>query len=190
MAEQRSTIEFRVNGLSIAALTAGTATDARAGTGAGTRAGTGDGHGRPLIVALHGGTYTARYYDVAGSPQGTFMDLAAAAGYPVVCFDRPGYGGSEALPPAENTFARHAQLLADAIGQAAARFPADGVFLTGHSIGGMIAMMIAAGDIDFRLTGLSVTGMGAVIRAGGPACAVRRSAPIRQGGRGPRRRPR
>jgi pimeloyl-ACP methyl ester carboxylesterase len=172
MAEQRSTIEFRVDGLSIAALTAGTATDARAGTGAGTRAGTGDGRGRPLIAALHGGTYTARYYDVAGSPQGTFMDLAAAAGYPVVCFDRPGYGGSEALPPAENTFARHAQLLADAIGQAAARFPADGVFLTGHSIGGMIAMMIAAGDIDFRLTGLSVTGMGAVIRAGGPAHAL------------------
>ena len=32
MAEQRSTIEFRVDGLSIAALTAGTATDAQAGT--------------------------------------------------------------------------------------------------------------------------------------------------------------
>ena len=36
MAEQRSTIEFRVDGLSIAALTAGTATDTRAGTRAGT----------------------------------------------------------------------------------------------------------------------------------------------------------
>ena len=95
MAEQRSTIEFRVDGLSIAALTAGTATDAQAGT----RAGTGNGRGKPLIAALHGGTYTARYFDVAGSPQGTFMDLAAAAGYPVVCFDRPGYGGSAALPP-------------------------------------------------------------------------------------------
>jgi hypothetical protein len=33
-------------------------------------------------------------------------------------------------------------------------------------------MMIAAADIDFRLTGLSVTGMGAVIRAGGPAQAL------------------
>ena len=160
MAEQRSTIEFRVDGLSIAALTAG------------PMGGTASGRGRPLIAALHGGTYTARYYDVAGSPQGTFMDLAAAAGYPVVCFDRPGYGGSAALPPAENTFSRHARLLVDAIGQAAARFSADDVFLTGHSIGGMIAMMIAAADIDFRLTGLSVTGMGAVIRVGGPAQAL------------------
>ncbi len=167
MAEQRSTIEFTVDGLSIAALTAGPA-----GTAADTVAGPGAGRGKPLIAALHGGTYTARYFDVAGSPQGTFIDLAAAAGYRVVCFDRPGYGASTALPPAENTFARHARLLAGAIAQATARFPADGVFLAGHSIGGMIAMMIAAGDVDFRLTGLSVTGMGAVIRAGGPAHAL------------------
>src|SRR5689334_9860169 len=126
MAGQRSTIEFTVEGQTIAALTAGPAGD--------------DGQGKPLIAALHGGTYTARYYDVAGSAQGSFMDLAAAAGYPVVCFDRPGYGASPALPPPQNTFDRHATLLAGAIAQAAARFPAQGVFLTGHSIGGMIAL--------------------------------------------------
>ena len=114
----------------------------------------------------------ARYYDVDGSGQGSFLDVAAAAGYPVVCFDRPGYGGSPALSPAENTFTRHAALLAEAIAQAAARSGTDRVFLTGHSIGGMIAMMIAAGEMDFRLTGLSVTGMGAVIRRGGAAHAL------------------
>lgn len=152
MAGQRDTIEFTVEGQQIAALTAGPP----AATG------------KPLIVALHGGTYTSQYYDVAGSAQGSFIDVAAAAGYPVICFDRPGYGASAPLPPADNTFTRHAQLLAEAIAQAGA----DGVFLTGHSIGGMIALMIAAGDRDFRLTGLSVTGMGAVIRAGGPAHAL------------------
>ena len=160
MAGQRSTIEFRVEGQQVAALAAGPAAGGAAHWG------------KPLIAALHGGTYTARYYDVAGSAQGSFMDLAAAAGYPVLCFDRPGYGASPALAPAENTFDRHAYLLAHAIGQAAERFGADGVFLTGHSIGGMIALMIVAGDRDFRLTGLSVTGMGAVIRAGGPAHAL------------------
>jgi pimeloyl-ACP methyl ester carboxylesterase len=164
MAGQRDTIEFTVEGQRIAALTASPAADTAAG-GAGHR-------GKPLIAALHGGTYTARYYDVAGSARGSFMDLAAAAGYPVLCFDRPGYGASPALAPADNTFARHALLLASAIGQAAERFGAGGVFLTGHSIGGMIALMIAAGDRDFHLTGLSVTGMGAVIRAGGPAHAL------------------
>ena len=156
MAEQRSTTEFTVDGQVIAALTAGPAAGGR----------------KPLIAALHGGTYTARYFDVAGSPQGTFMDLAAAGGYPVVSFDRPGYGASPALDPADNTFDRHAQLLAEVIAQAAERFSADSVFLVGHSIGGMIALMIAAGKMDFRLTGLSVTGMGAVIRPGGPAQAL------------------
>jgi pimeloyl-ACP methyl ester carboxylesterase len=100
------------------------------------------------------------------------MDAAVASGYQVVSFDRPGYGGSTALDPAENTFGRHAELLAAAIAQAAARFSADSVFLAGHSIGGMIAMMIAAGELDFRLTGLSVTGMGTVIRRGGAAHAL------------------
>ena len=66
MAEQRSTIEFDVAGQTIAALAAGPAA----------------GRGKPLIAALHGGTYTARYFDVAGSPQGTFMDLAAARRVP------------------------------------------------------------------------------------------------------------
>ena len=46
------------------------------------------------------------------------------------------------------------------------------MFLVGHSIGGMIAMMISAADMDFRLTGMSITGMGAVIRPGGAAQAL------------------
>jgi pimeloyl-ACP methyl ester carboxylesterase len=127
------------------------------------------GAGKPVIVALHGGTYTARYFDVAGSAQGSFMDVAAAGGYRVVSFDRPGYGGSSALAPADNTFARHAELLAPAIAQVVGDAP---VFLVGHSIGGMIALMIAGGNRDFRLVGASVTGMGAVIRRGGAADAL------------------
>src|SRR5689334_12586879 len=115
MAGQRDTIEFTVEGQRIAALTAGPAADTAAG------------QPKPLIAALHGGTYTARYYDVASSARGSFMDLAAAAGYPVLCFDRPGYGASPALAPADNTFPRHASLLAGAIAQAAERLGTGGV---------------------------------------------------------------
>jgi pimeloyl-ACP methyl ester carboxylesterase len=153
MAGHRSTIEFDVAGRTVEALTAGPPS----------------GHGKPLIAALHGGSYTARYFDVAGSRHGTFMDLAAAGGYPVVSFNRPGYGGSSPLDPAENTFDLQARLLAAAIAQAADRFAADGVFLVGHSMGGIIALMIAAADRDFRLIGLSVTGVGAVLRPGSAA---------------------
>jgi pimeloyl-ACP methyl ester carboxylesterase len=160
MTRQRDTAEFRVAGRTISALTAGPA------------AGLAAGDDKPLIAALHGGSYNARYFDVAVSPQPSFMDFAAASGYPVVSFDRPGYGGSTALKPEANTFARHARLLDDAIAQAAGRFGASRVLLIGHSIGSMIATMIAAGEPGFGLIGLSVTGLGAVIRPGGPSGAL------------------
>src|ERR1700728_1475637 len=146
MAAQRGTIEIAMDGHTISALTAGPRSCP----------------GRPLIAALHGGTYNSRYFDVAGSRHGSFMDLAAGLGYSVVSFDRPGYGASSALDPEDNTFDRHAELLAAAVGQAAASYGAGGVVLVGHSIGGMIAAMIAASDVPFRLLGASVTGMGAV----------------------------
>ncbi|HEY1488919.1 MAG TPA: alpha/beta fold hydrolase [Micromonosporaceae bacterium] len=152
MAQDLVPVKLDVDGLTITALGAGES-----------------GSGKPLIAALHGGTYTARYFDVAGSAQGSFMDVAAAGGYQVVSFDRPGYGGSTALAPADNTFDRHAELLAAAVSQVAGDRP---VMLVGHSIGGMIALMIAGGHHDFRLVGASVTGMGAVIRRGGAADAL------------------
>jgi pimeloyl-ACP methyl ester carboxylesterase len=157
----RSTVEFKADGLTITALTAEPAADAPVPDSP-----------RPLIAALHGGTYTSRYFDVAGSPEGSFMDTAAASGYQVLSFDRPNYGGSSPLAPDQNTFDRHAELLADAIAQAARRFAAERVLLVGHSIGGMIALMIAAGETDFPLAGVSATGMGAVIPAGGAAEAL------------------
>lgn len=157
MTEQRGSVAFQAGGVAVAGLTAGPATAAE---------------GKPLIVALHGGTYTGRYFDVDGSGAGSFMDVAAALGYSVVSFDRPGYGASSALEPEQNTFDRHALIMADAIRQAAQQYRADSVFLVGHSIGGMIVLMIAAGDKEFRLAGVSVTGMGAVIRVDGAAHAL------------------
>lgn len=128
--------------------------------------------GKPLVIALHGGTFSARYFDVAGSPEGPFLDVAAAHGHPVVAFDRPGYGGSSPLEPAENTFTRHTELLSAAIDEVADQLEARQVFLVGHPIGGMIALMIAAARPRFELIGVSATGMGAVIPPGGAAEAL------------------
>lgn len=156
MAKQPDLLTFEVDGHKITALVAGPAEPT----------------GKPLIAALHGGTFTARYYDVAGSPEGSFLDVAVAHGCPVVAFDRPGYGGSTALEPDANTFTRHAELLNGALAQATERLGADSVFLVGHSIGGMIALMIAASQPDIPLIGVSATGMGAVIPSGGAAEAL------------------
>ncbi|MFI5860102.1 alpha/beta hydrolase [Streptomyces sp. NPDC051546] len=156
MAKQRDLLTFEVDGHTITAIAAGPTEPS----------------GKPLIAALHGGTYTARYFDVAGAPGGSFIDIATAHGHPVVAFNRPGYGGSTPLAPDANTFDRHAQLLAGALAQATVRFEADEVFLAGHSIGGMIALMIAADAQAIPLIGVSATGMGAVIPPGGAAEAL------------------
>ncbi|MFJ5779444.1 alpha/beta hydrolase [Streptomyces sp. NPDC093094] len=156
MAKQHDLLTFEVDGHTITALSAGPAETT----------------GKPLIAALHGGTYTAQYFDVAGAAEGSFLDVAVAHGYQVVAFDRPGYGGSTALEPYANTFTRHAELLEGAVAQAVERLGADSVFLVGHSIGGMIALMIAASEPDIPLIGVSATGMGAVIPSGGAAEAL------------------
>ncbi|NED87718.1 alpha/beta hydrolase, partial [Streptomyces sp. SID11233] len=57
-----------------------------------------EGGPKPLIVALHGGTYTADYFSVEGGSAGSFLDVAAAHGHVVFAFDRPGYGGSAVFP--------------------------------------------------------------------------------------------
>ncbi len=125
--------------------------------------------GAPLLVGLHGGLYRGRYFDVPCGRSGSFMDLAAAAGFPVVAFDRPGYGDSAGLPAAENTFERQAALLAQAATAAAEHVGAPGIVLVGHSIGGMIALTLAAEADEIPLWGVSATGMGLVIPSGGPA---------------------
>jgi pimeloyl-ACP methyl ester carboxylesterase len=124
----------------------------------------------PLLVCLHGGLYRGHYFDVGTGSGGSFMDVAAAHGFPVVALDRPGYGESDELPAADNTFERQAQLLEQAATAAAAQLGAPGMILVGHSIGGMIALTLAAqaGD-DTPLRGVSATGMGLVIPSGGPA---------------------
>ncbi|MFL1380811.1 alpha/beta hydrolase [Nocardiopsis protaetiae] len=129
----------------------------------------------PLIVALHGGTYTRDYWRVPGSPAGSLTDTAVRNGHPVLAFDRPGYGGSDALPEAEHTFDRHADLLERAIGEVVARFGFDGVALLGHSIGGMIALDIASRAPGWPLVCVAVTGVGAVNR---PAAAQLGSLPL------------
>jgi pimeloyl-ACP methyl ester carboxylesterase len=150
---KRTTLEVEIEGISIA----------------GSCSTPDESTGRPLIVALHGGAYRGRYFDVGAAGHQSFMDFATAEGYPVVSFDRPGYGASSAVPEAQNTFDRQAELLSQAVAETGHRASATQVALVGHSIGGMIALTIASLDLDFPLIGVSATGMGAEIGVGGPA---------------------
>ena len=112
----------------------------------------------PLVIAIHGGTYTSAYFDVPGA---SLMAQAAAYGIPIIAPDRPGYGDSPILPHAEGTIAGQARVLTKALEDAWERFGAGtrGIVLIGHSIGGAIAATIASQPGGLPLIGLAVSGV-------------------------------
>ena len=111
----------------------------------------------PLIIALHGGTYTSTYFDIPGY---SLLDRAAALGIPIVALDRPGYLGSTPLSPEESTIHKNADALDEVIGEMWEAWGAgtSGVFLIGHSIGGAIVTAIAANHPSWPLLGIAVSG--------------------------------
>jgi len=116
----------------------------------------------PLVIAIHGGTYTSAYFDIAGC---SLFAQAAANRIPLIAPDRPGYEGSLALPAAEMNIAGQARYLTAALQDAWQHHGAGtaGIVLIGHSIGGAIAAQIAAnlaaapGEVP--LLGLAISGV-------------------------------
>ena len=113
----------------------------------------------PLVIALHGGTYSSAYFDLPGY---SLLERADALDLPVLAIDRPGYGDSPPLPVGQDTLRGNADFLAKELTAAwdAHGGGARGVFLIGHSIGAGIAMMVAAQALDWPLLGLAVSGVG------------------------------
>ncbi len=126
--------------------------------------------GAPLIVTLHGGLFTGRYFEVAGSDAGSFVEIATRNGFSVLVIDRPGYGDS-GQPPDDYDYAfpEQARVLDAALDELLDRYDDPPVVLIAHSVGGMIAFEIAASQPSWNLVGLSATGMGARIPPGGAA---------------------
>ncbi len=113
----------------------------------------------PLIVAIHGGSYTSTYFDVPGY---SLLDRAAAAGARIVVPDRNGYGATPILPTSATSIADHATTLVAELDDAWQRHGAGcrGIVLIGHSIGGAIAARIAAAPGTLPIIGLALSGVG------------------------------
>ncbi len=111
----------------------------------------------PLVIALHGGTYTSIYFDVPGC---SFLARAAAAGVPVLAIDRPAYRGSTPVDAGESIILANAEALEHLIGELWDEYGDGtcGVVLVGHSIGGAVATAIAARRPSWPLLGLAVSG--------------------------------
>ena len=114
---------------------------------------------RGLIVALHGGGYSAGYWNcpVDGA---SLLELGAHLGFHVLALDRPGYGAAEQFDPSRLRLAAQVELLFDAIEawEAKSRFHGP-TFIIGHSIGGMLALLMAAHVRGTRLSGIDVLGV-------------------------------
>jgi pimeloyl-ACP methyl ester carboxylesterase len=97
-------------------------------------------HGSPvgIVLALHGGGYGAGYWDF---PPTSLLAIAAARGQYVIAIDRPGYGAAFACPM---PLAVQADLILDLVDQLLDREGPVPVLLAGHSMGGILASMIAA----------------------------------------------
>jgi len=111
---------------------------------------------RGLVVALHGGGYGAAYW-TSPVPGQSLLALAADLGFATLAVDRPGYGASRDL---DRSLDQQTETLFDAIDDWTQR---DGgaapVFLIGHSIGGILALKMAAHGKAERLSGVDVLGV-------------------------------
>ncbi|CAN3127152.1 alpha/beta hydrolase [Mycobacterium sp. smrl_JER01] len=117
---------------------------------------------RALIIALHGGSVTSRIYDQHIPGDVSYLDLAAQLGFAAIALDRPGYGASSGISPDRTCFDEQIAILRSAIADLWVRVGAEsaGVVLTGNSIGGMLALCLAAGTSDFPVLGVSAHSAG------------------------------
>ncbi|GAB3114593.1 alpha/beta hydrolase [Aestuariicella hydrocarbonica] len=113
----------------------------------------------PLVIAVHGGTYSSAYFDVPGY---SLFDKAKQLNIPILALDRPGYGFSKPLPIDRATIEGQAAYLGPLLQAAWEEYGAGtcGIVLIGHSIGAAIATVIAAENRQSPLLGLAVSGVG------------------------------
>lgn len=120
---------------------------------------------RGLILALHGGGYSAGYWNcpVRGT---SFFTLAAKLGFHVVAPDRPGYGSSHDFDPARLGLDSQVDFLFDALESWSNTHAFSGpAFVIGHSLGGIIALLMAAHPRAQRLCAVDVLGVPIRFRA-------------------------
>lgn len=129
--------------------------------------------GTPLLVTVHGGTYTADYYNA--DPSHSIQNASLALGVPVVSLTRPGYAKSSTLPPLDkgDTFCQqqgrfiHELVLPAVWKEYGIKSGATTIVLHAHSIGASIAIITTAlhnrnpQTAGYPLGGLVTSGIGA-----------------------------
>jgi len=118
---------------------------------------------RAVVVAFHGGSSTAAYFDCPGHPSLSLLRIGADNGYTMVALDRPGYGSSAPYPEAMERPEQRVALAYGVIDKIlGSNSRGAGLFLVGHSAGCELAVRMAADDQaeHANLIGLELAGTG------------------------------
>ncbi len=124
---------------------------------------------RAVVVAFHGGSSTAAYFDCPDHPQLSLLRAGAEAGYTMVALDRPGYGSSAPYPDAMEHPEQRVALAFEAVDKVLGANPRGaGLFIVGHSAGCELAVRMAADERANRadVIGLELAGTGVRYSAG------------------------
>jgi pimeloyl-ACP methyl ester carboxylesterase len=112
---------------------------------------------KATIVALPGGGYTGSYWHHPLNQHASLVILGTSLGFRTYAIDRPGYGVSAQTHPDGLSLDEQVALIGTLVRQLSAASGA-GVFLVGHSMGGILALRVAA-DRPAGLLGLDLSGV-------------------------------
>lgn len=110
----------------------------------------------PLLVFIHGGGCDSRYFDLRGF---SVIDAAIAQGFACLAVDRPGHGGS-AAQGSGSLFEISSRAVAKTLAVIRRRHGLEqsAIGLCGHSIGGAVALHLAADLAEVQA--VAVSGLG------------------------------
>jgi pimeloyl-ACP methyl ester carboxylesterase len=115
---------------------------------------------RATVLAIPGGGYTKSYWHNSSLPGQSLLDVGSRRGFNVIALDRPGYGASTDLNPAQLTWDEQTKILLSLIDSLPSSLDLGaGVFLIGHSLGGCLSLLIGATGACSRLLGIDVSGV-------------------------------
>lgn len=114
---------------------------------------------RGIVIALHGSGYTGRYWDCPHEESNSLLRLGSELGYRVIAVDRPGYGTSRQTVEQELGLDAQTELLGELISHVNTGPKLLPVFLIGHSLGGLLAVRLAAQTKEGAVSGIDLVGL-------------------------------
>ncbi|OPX12731.1 alpha/beta hydrolase [Mycobacterium sp. AT1] len=124
---------------------------------------------RAVIVAVHGGAVTSRYFDCPGQPRLSLLRMAASQGYSVIALDRPGYGASALYQDEMAEAGRRLELAFGAVDAIVAADGGAGLFVMAHSSGCELGLRMAGDDTRHDVIGVEMAGTGLCFTTGAQA---------------------